>query len=200
MKQWARAESRTWRQIVELMMGVADALAAAHMAGITHRDVKPSNILVAKNGYAKLADFGLAKVTEHVSPDEATRSIDPEETRPGVILGTAFYMSPEQASGRAIDARSDIFAFGVVLYELLSGIRPFRGDSNLDIMHAVVNATPEPLPESVPEALRGLVERRWRRIPRTATNPCGKWWWICGGSCGKARGRPRAPAWFPHGR
>src|SRR6185295_3625083 len=99
LKDWAKAEKRTWRQIVDLLTGVADGLAAAHAAGITHRDIKPANILVAKNGYAKLADFGLAKLAQ-VGEADATRSMTEGHTRPGVVVGTIAYMSPEQTSGK----------------------------------------------------------------------------------------------------
>src|SRR5207245_1088129 len=120
LADWARAEKRTWRQVVEILAGVADGLAAAHQAGILHRDIKPANILVARNGYAKLADFGLAKLEERIGPSDPTRTLTENPTRPGMIRGTVPYMSPEQASGRALDARSDIFSFGVVLYEMLA--------------------------------------------------------------------------------
>src|SRR5207247_5885239 len=121
LRDWGGAEKRSWRQVVDLPVGVADALVAAHSAGIVHRDIKPENILVAKNGYAKLADFGLAKLFEGPDAEAATRTVAAARTRPGAIIGTVAYMSPEQASGRAVDARSDIFSFGVVLYELLAG-------------------------------------------------------------------------------
>src|SRR5579863_2764289 len=100
LKTWARAEKRTWQEVVKLLVGVADGLAAAHAAGILHRDIKPDNILVGRNGYAKLSDFGLAKLEERSStPDTVTRTLVTNATRPGVILGTIAYMSPEQASG-----------------------------------------------------------------------------------------------------
>src|SRR5262249_49415274 len=108
LSQWCR-ERRTWRQIVEILTGVADGLAAAHAANILHRDIKPANIFVAKTGYAKLADFGLAKLTESPQADEHTRTLTDERTQAGFILGTVPYMSPEQAMGNPTDVRSDIF-------------------------------------------------------------------------------------------
>ena len=122
LKDWANAEERTWRQTVQLLAGVADGLGAAHAAGVLHRDIKPANILVAKNGYAKLADFGLAKLD---GTADSEQTVTDSRTRPGMILGTVGYMSPEQASGKHLDARSDVFSFGAVLYEMLAGRRPF---------------------------------------------------------------------------
>jgi eukaryotic-like serine/threonine-protein kinase len=159
LKDWARAEKRNWTQIVELLTGVADGLAAAHAAGITHRDIKPANILVAKNGYAKLADFGLAKLDEVAPQGDATVTLIEEATRPGMIMGTIAYMSPEQASGRPVDARSDIFSFGVLLHELLAGRKPFGGATDLEVLQTILHGVPQPLAEDVPAALRAVVER-----------------------------------------
>src|SRR5207248_10892500 len=114
---------------VELLVGVADGLAAAHHAGILHRDIKPENILVARNGYAKLADFGLAKLTEGVQDDATTVTVG--HTRHGVIIGSIPYMSREQASGKPLDARSDIFSFGALLCEMIACWRPFVGEASL---------------------------------------------------------------------
>jgi serine/threonine protein kinase/Tfp pilus assembly protein PilF len=164
LKDWAKSGKRTWRQIVELLTGVADGLAAAHQAGILHRDIKPGNILVAKNGYAKLADFGLAKLAQ-VGEADATRSLTEGHTRPGVVVGTISYMSPEQASGQKLDARSDTFAFGVVFYELLAGQRPFGGVSELEILKTIIHGAPEPLNASVPAAVRAVVEKALEKNP-----------------------------------
>src|SRR5262249_34172015 len=115
LKSWRQAERRDWRTRVTLLVGVANALAAAHTSGILHRDIKPDNILVTKSGIPKLADFGLAKLVESLEGESGMHAPAESRTRPGIIMGTIAYMSPEQASGRPIDARSDIFSFGVVL-------------------------------------------------------------------------------------
>ena len=163
LKAWAKAEKRTWRQVVEILTGIADALAAAHAAGILHRDIKPDNILITKSGYAKLADFGLAKLAG--ANIDLTQSPEDGHTGTGMIIGSTPYMSPEQASGQKLDARSDIFSFGVVLYELLSGRRPFVGASNLETMQKVIQQTPEPLGDELPLSLRMMLEKALEKDP-----------------------------------
>jgi dipeptidyl aminopeptidase/acylaminoacyl peptidase len=148
-----------------VLVGVADGLAAAHEAGIIHRDVKPENILIAKNGYAKLADFGLAKLFQPGAEPTSTRSLAIAPTRPGMIAGTIGYMSPEQASGHPVDARSDIFSFGTVLYELFAGKRPFSATSDLEELQRIVHGTPEPLTGEIPVRLRMVVEKALEKDP-----------------------------------
>jgi eukaryotic-like serine/threonine-protein kinase len=164
LKTWTGSGKRTWRQIIELLTGVADGLAVAHAAGILHRDIKPDNILVSRSGYAKLADFGLAKLAEGADTDLA-RTLTEGRTRPGMIIGTIPYMSPEQAAGKPVDARSDIFSFGVLLYELLGGRRPFTGNTDLQVLQAILHSPAEPLRGDVPLPLRSMVEKALEKDP-----------------------------------
>ena len=146
---------------------IADALARAHSAGIVHRDLKPGNIIVGEDGRVKLLDFGLAKLTETaVDPDSATATMtSPErpQTEEGTIVGTVAYMSPEQAEGRKIDARSDIFSFGSVLYEMVSGRRPFEGGSRISTLSAILHKEPQPLAPDLPAELEKIISRCLRK-------------------------------------
>jgi serine/threonine protein kinase/Tol biopolymer transport system component len=163
LKDWVNEKKRTWREIVELLVGVAEGLAAAHGAGILHRDIKPANILVATNGYAKLADFGVATLSEKAS-DNASLSTD-TATQTGIIVGSIAYMSPEQISGRTSDARSDIFSFGVVLYEMLAGRRPFAGETQHALLQAIMDGTPAAPPADLPLALCTTLEKTLEKDP-----------------------------------
>jgi serine/threonine-protein kinase len=146
------------REALEIACQITAALQAAHEAGITHRDIKPENVMLRPDGYVKVLDFGLAKLTE-----KAEQSFDAEavtkvkaETQPGTVMGTARYMSPEQARGQHVDARSDIFSVGVLLYELVAGRLPFDGVTASDVMAAILRAEPEPLTRYVPHVVPEL--------------------------------------------
>jgi eukaryotic-like serine/threonine-protein kinase len=159
------------RTLLGWLSQAAEGLAKAHMAGIVHRDLKPENIMITRDGYAKVLDFGLAKLAEaSLSAEEqdgATRAVR-SPTRDGVVLGTVGYMSPEQVQGKQVDHRSDIFSFGCILYEAATGRRPFAAESDIDVMHRILHDKPQPIDElnpSVPAELRRLIRRCLAKDP-----------------------------------
>src|SRR6185436_5412733 len=137
---------------LEIAVQVASALAAAHEAGVVHRDIKPENIMLRPDGYAKVLDFGIAKLTEQ-TPGSGHYEVGTTavlQTQPGLVLGTGHYMSPEQARGQTVDARSDIWSLGVVLYEMVGGSPPFRGETPSDCIASILTAEPPPLSGVLP--------------------------------------------------
>jgi hypothetical protein len=159
-----RSGGLTVREALPIVLQIVDALDTAHRAGIIHRDIKPDNIIIRNNGFVKILDFGIAKLT---SPGHTSQT-DHLTTRTGMVMGTASYMSPEQARGQKVDHRTDIFAVGVLLYEMLSGCKPFAGDTWSDVIAALLIKKPEPLKlvaPHVPSALQSIVDRCLQKLP-----------------------------------
>jgi serine/threonine protein kinase len=157
-------------EILEVAIQTAGALQAAHAAGIVHRDIKPENIILRPDGYVKVLDFGLAKLTEQsyqsTSADSQIDTMVKADTKPGTVLGTVNYMSPEQARGQVLDQRTDLFSLGVVLYEMLAGRMPFAAATSLDTLVAILETEPTPLDQfssEVPAELQRIVSKALRK-------------------------------------
>src|SRR3989441_11964000 len=150
LREKIHQEKSELRVLLKHLLQVAEGLGKAHAAGIVHRDLKPDNIMITRDGHAKILDFGLAKLVETSAPGlgqgeggEAPTAVMPQHSTPGAIMGTVGYMSPEQAQAKTVDQRSDIFSFGCILYEATAGCKPFAGDSVVDTLHKIIH---EPAP------------------------------------------------------
>jgi serine/threonine protein kinase/Flp pilus assembly protein TadD len=158
---------------LDLAIQIASALDAAHRVGIIHRDIKPENVMIRPDGLVKILDFGIAKLSEPPTvvgglgvDEDAATAIKPQSTSPGMIIGTAHYMSPEQAKGKGVDARTDIFSFGIVCYEMLTSRRAFAGENALDAIGAILHKEPTPLKQilpSLPTEIERIVNKTLRK-------------------------------------
>src|SRR5438876_7175201 len=171
LRQRMRGATLGQRRVIEYAAQIANGLAAAHERGIVHRDLKPDNLFITKDGRVKILDFGIAKLTQPKGnasqTDIPTRRVD---TDPGVVMGTVGYMSPEQIRGKGVDHRSDIFSFGAILYEMLSGRRAFHGESAADTMSAILNEDPPDLlstNQNISPALERLVNHCLEKNPES---------------------------------
>src|SRR5262245_12339648 len=159
LRQWMQTAKLSLNEVVDIAIQVAQALEAAHSAGIVHRDIKPENVMVRRDGLVKVLDFGLAKLAEQQQPPPGNDGIDSKaetlakvNTDSGTVMGTASYMSPEQARGLKVDARTDIFSLGVALYEMIAGSPPFGGVNALDVIGAILQKEPAPVSQTAAEA------------------------------------------------
>ncbi len=151
--------------VLETAWEIADALEGAHRGGIVHRDLKPSNVMLIPEGHIKVMDFGLAK---RVTPEGEEEDVSTVLTQDGAAVGTVPYMSPEQVRGRPLDTRSDIFSFGVVLYEMVTGVHPFKKDSIMDTAQTILSATPPPIARyvhDVSELLQDTIRKMLAKDP-----------------------------------
>ena len=168
LRQLLVAGSLPVRKAIEIAAQIAEGLAKAHEAGITHRDMKPENLMVSRDGFVKILDFGLAKVVSPVGEQHETRTLSSWQTQPGIVIGTVQYMSPEQASGAPLDFRSDQFSFGLVLYEMVTGKRAFPRGTAAEILVAIMREPTEPIAvqnPDVPAPLCWAIERCLAKDP-----------------------------------
>lgn len=169
LRDGLRRAALPWSKAVEVGAAVADGLAAAHAKGVIHRDLKPENIFLTKDGVVKILDFGLARIDKpQATEDRHDATTVTLDTKPGAVFGTVHYMSPEQVRGHKTDARSDIFSFGCVLYEMVSGRRPFSGDTSADTMTAILKEEPPRLALSNPDAAPELARVITRCLEKRA--------------------------------
>ena len=165
LNEFAKSNPLNFKATLEIAIQSASALDEAHSAGIVHRDIKPDNVMVRANGLVKILDFGIAKLSEapkNLGEEDAT-AIQQPSTSPGMIIGTANYMSPEQAKGKEVDARTDIFSFGILLYEMMAGKLPFVGESVLEMIGAILKDEPKPLDANVPTEITKIISNCLRK-------------------------------------
>ncbi len=162
---YKQANLLNYKSALEIAIQVASALDEAHQAGIVHRDIKPDNIMIRANGLAKILDFGIAKLSAPTESGEDAVTAIQSQTQAGMIIGTPNYMSPEQARGKGVNHQIDIFSFGVVLYEMLSGVSPFKGETVSDVIAAVLTKEPKPL-TNVPPELAEIVHKTLQKDKR----------------------------------
>ncbi len=166
LNDYKKSNPLNYKSALEIAIQVASALNEAHSAGIVHRDIKPDNVMIRANGLVKILDFGIAKVSASStsagdSSEDATAIKSP--TMPGMIIGTANYMSPEQAKGKVVDVRTDIFSFGVVLYEMIAGGLPFEGENALEMIGAILHKEAKPLSEEIPTEIAKIISKCLRK-------------------------------------
>ncbi len=163
LNDYAKSNLLNFKSVLEIAIQVASALDEAHSAGIVHRDIKPDNVMIRTSGLVKILDFGIAKLSAPTESNEEAATAIKGGTSPGMIIGTANYMSPEQAKGKEVDARIDIFSFGVVLYEMLSGSLPFEGDSAMEMIGAILHKEAKPLNADVPTEIKKIIGKCLRK-------------------------------------
>jgi serine/threonine protein kinase len=177
LRQIMEGSPQKLRDVLDIAIQVAGALTAAHKRGIVHRDAKPENIMIRPDGLVKVLDFGLAKLVGPRDTRGGSRPLPKPQvkTAPGLILGTLQYMSPEQADGQPIDSRTDIFALGVVLYELLAGRAPFEGDNPIVLIESILNAEPAPIAKwrkDAPPELQRIIDKALRKNKEDRYQDC----------------------------
>src|SRR5258705_10089346 len=173
LRQKITANGLTVRETLGIAIQIAEGLGKAHQAGIIHRDLKPENLMISRDGYAKILDFGLAKLVAQreraLAGDSEQKTLLRVQTESGTLLGTVNYMSPEQLLGQRVDRRCDIFSFGVVICELLTGKCPFVHDNRIDTMHAILHEEPKLPMSSTAELrpdLRRLLDKALAKTPK----------------------------------
>ena len=166
LDEFTKTNPLNLKSALEIAIQIASALDEAQAAGIVHRDIKPDNVMIRASGLVKILDFGIAKLTEANKPsvaDSDAATVIDSGTTPGMIIGTPNYMSPEQAKGKDVDARTDIFSFGVVLYEMIARHLPFKGETAIEMIGAILKDEPKPLPTDIPAEIKKIIGKCLRK-------------------------------------